>query len=74
MEHSDWTSYFLKVHQHELVAHPGNFLVVVELIIKKGIGKGRERNGKGGEKKGERKRKREKGTGEGQTPKNVEID
>jgi hypothetical protein len=44
----------------------GNFLVVVELIIKKGIGKGRERNGKGGEKKRERERKREKGTGDSQ--------
>jgi hypothetical protein len=35
----------------------GNFLVVVELIIKKGKGKGRERKGKGGEKEGEGKRK-----------------
>jgi hypothetical protein len=53
------------------LASNGNFLIVVELIIKKGKGKGRERKGKGGEKKGERKRK--KGRGEGQTPKNVEI-
>jgi hypothetical protein len=36
-------------------------LVVVELIIKKGKGKGRERKGKGGGKEGERNRKKEKG-------------
>jgi hypothetical protein len=54
MEHSDWMSYLLKVHQHELVAALGNFLVVVELIIKK---RKRKREGKKRKRRGKRRRK-----------------
>jgi hypothetical protein len=49
--------YCKKLHYHRRIAYPGNFFIVVELIIKKGKGKGRERKGKRREKGRERKGK-----------------
>ena len=55
---------YVLVKSRSICAEPdllGNFLVVVEPIIKKGKGKGGERKGKERGKEGERKRKRREG-------------
>jgi hypothetical protein len=57
LELSDWMEYCKKLHYHRRIADEGNFFIVVELIIKKGKGKGRERKGKRREKGRERKGK-----------------